>query len=105
MHLPFIAPVAGISFRRNAAAATFEGEPLTIRPDDSTPDPHAMAVHGSDGRQLGYLPAALAKRVSQAFGRVPLDGRVVDVLGDVATDGGLRVEVAAVAEGADVDAA
>ena len=83
-----VVPVAGVSYRLEAAADTsFDpGRRLLLVPEPDNPhDPHAVGIWNEDGSlQAGYVPAAVAPELRGDEQAVSL-WRV---------DGGLRVLVA-----------
>jgi single-stranded-DNA-specific exonuclease len=66
----FHTKVVGVTFedRQAVLADVGPGEPLRLARDPGNPrDPHAIKVCRSDGRQLGFLRAALAARLAPAM--------------------------------------
>lgn len=69
MKLPFIAPVAGVTFHPNAVTAARAGDRVRVAHDPSNRhDACAVAVHNAAGEPLGHLPAAVAAKVVARFG-------------------------------------
>lgn len=90
MIYPFVTGIAGVSFRQDAVRDTKPGDTVLLRREPDNPyDADAIAVFSAEGRALGYLPAAVAKRIEAD---VPaLDGIVEEVL--EGNTWGLRVKV------------
>lgn len=62
--LPATMPVAGISIRQDVVGLAAVGEPVSIvREHDNPHDSNACAVLLADGTHVGYVPAAVAKRL------------------------------------------
>jgi hypothetical protein len=101
--LPFVCPVAGVSFRQETVTGVMVGSVIVVRRDpENAYDPQACAVYRYDGHQLGYLPRELASRI-ESHG--PWVGCVVDILPG-ANSTGLRIRVEAeraLGEAEDID--
>jgi len=77
MKFPFLSAVVGTSFRPATAMTTKPGSPIIARPEPDNPvDPLAVLIE-IDGEQLGYLPRALAARLTGG----PWAGEIVEVFG------------------------
>jgi len=77
MKFPFLSAVVGTSFRPAIAMTTKPGSPIIARPEPDNPvDPAAVLIE-IDGEQLGYLPRALAARLTGG----PWAGEIVEVFG------------------------
>ena len=77
MKFPFLSAVVGTSFRPATAMTTKPGSPIIARPEPDNPvDPAAVLIE-IDGEQLGYLPRALAARLTGG----PWAGEIVEVFG------------------------
>lgn len=91
---PFPAKVNGIQAggRQQAARQCYVGEDVTVRHEPENPyDACALAVFGHDGRQLGYVPAAMSSKIVETFGKgLELPGMVTDVYLEHETPG-LRI--------------
>jgi hypothetical protein len=94
MHLPFTAPVNGISFCQDAAAQVSEGDQVLLTRETSNEyDPNAVMVITVDGHKLGYLPAAVASRLVEDHDNAGFTGQVTERLGGGDKHVGLRVQV------------
>lgn len=93
VHLPVTVPVAGVSFRQRDVLTCREGQPVQLRRDPGNPfDTLAVAILTVDGRLLGHLHRALARRFADAGGQA-WDGQIAEVLPGQTF--GLRVTVTA----------
>lgn len=100
MRLPFIAPVAGVSFHAEVVAACRVGDRLRVAHDPANRhDACAVAVHTAAGEPLGHLPAAVAAKVVDRFGHsCTFTAEVAEIVGG--RDGhstGLRIRLLEVA--------
>ena len=78
--LPFISPVAGVSFRQEVLHGIIEGAKLSVVPVDDNPhDAMAVEVRTTDGEMVGFIPRQLAARL-RASGSGPWHGDVKEVL-------------------------
>lgn len=69
IHLPFEAPVNGISYRQDAAKSLADGAPLTFVHEPSNPHhTNAIAVRTTGDTQVGFLPASVADRLVRDHG-------------------------------------
>jgi len=90
--LPATLPVAGISFRQDAARSCTPDSTLTLEPEPGNRyDEAAIRVTTSRGGHLGYIPAALNRRLG-AHPLETLTVRVEEILdsGDII---GLRIRI------------
>jgi hypothetical protein len=100
INLPFVCPVAGVSFRPQTVARCQQGDLVVIRRDPTNPyDGQACAVYHDSGEQLGFLPKALAGRMD---GDGPWQGTICEVLRGRETTG-LRIRVEGVLVGCAVE--
>lgn len=98
IHLPFVAPVRGVSFHQSAVAAVRPGDPVQIDHETDNPaDPDAVVVRSAGGDVLGYLPAAVAHMVVASFGCSARLRGVVDATTGIEI-AGVRVKVTGLRE-------
>ena len=76
-----VVSIAGVSFRQDVVRTVVEHDEVRIRHDHTNEyDPHACAVTTLDGRQLGFIPQALAPRLSLPHPAGVWRARVEEVL-------------------------
>ena len=62
--------IAGVSFYQDAVAQLSVGDYLELkREPENNHDSNAIAVHTEGGKQVGYLPRAVARRLSSRMDR------------------------------------
>jgi hypothetical protein len=89
--LPFICPVAGVSFRQEVVCSTRAGDAVSVvAVDDNPHDPQAVEVRTARGELLGFIPSTLATRLRAGGGR-SWHGEITEVL--QGQTWGLRVRV------------
>jgi hypothetical protein len=81
LHLPFVAKVVGVSWHQDVVTQMAEGAPVVLYHQRDNPhDAHACVVETAGGVQLGYLPKAVARRLSERHAGGRWLGEISEVL-------------------------
>lgn len=89
-----ILPIAGAKAYPETVAKLHEGDLLQIVPEPTNAyDANAMRIINSSCQTVGYLPAAIAGRVTREIGQVPLVARVSEVTTFEGVKVGARIKV------------